>query len=188
VDLRAKQQFKLRPQDLGQKLATCLHTSVAVLQPSNPAHVRSPDFADSDNNTVSNSVAYHADPATADKEFAVFQQSNFPSCAEAAMKAAIADAILHPKNPSDTLPSGATIGDPTVKQLSFPTVGDKTVAYQVAIPIQYSGLTITLYADLVFMQKGRALASMNYEAASSPFDSTQEEQLATLTAGRLAST
>jgi hypothetical protein len=100
----------------------------------------------------------------------------------------IDEAIKHPTTPSDTLPAGAQIGSTTVSQMSFPTYGDKSIAYQVKVPVTYSGLSIDAYVDLIFSIKGRAGVSMTFEGVTDPFSVNQAEHYTGLVVGRLTNT
>jgi hypothetical protein len=171
-----------------KQLISCLHVSPQFLDSNNPTNVDSPDFSDPNNNTASNSVTYGASASTVHSQFAVLTSTAFAPCVQQAVKTEIAYALQHPSNPSDTVPSGLTFGSPTVAQMSFPTLGDQTVAYRVTVPIMYQGLSPDAYFDFVAIQKGRAVAVMTFEGAVTPFDSSMAEQLSTLTVGRLADT
>ena len=175
-------------QAIDKQLMSCLHVSPQFLDSNNPTNVDSPDFSDANGNTASNSVTYEASASTVQSQFAILTSSTFVPCVQAAVNAEILYAIQHPSNPSDTVPSGLTFGNPTVAQMSFPTLGDQTVAYRVTVPIMYQGLSPDAYVDFVAIQKGRAVAVMTFEGVATPFDSSMAEQLSTLTVGRLANT
>ena len=119
---------------------------------------------------------------------ALFQQPNAAACLQTVVTATVSQVLAHPSNPSDTLPLGMKLGSPTVATLSFPTLGDQSVAYRVTIPITGSVLSLGLYVDLVIAQKGRAIALLTFVGVLNPFDASLEQQLSTLTVGRLADT
>jgi hypothetical protein len=172
-----------------RQMSACLHTSVPYLDPSKTgASADSPDFSDSNSNEASNGVTYTASVSQARKQFAVVQSQSFPSCFESAINTLITSEIQHPSNPSDTLPQGASVGKTTVQPMSFPTIGDQSVAYRVTIPITYGGMSVDGQIDIVASQKGRAIALSEFTAFGTPFDSAMEVQLSTLTASRIAST
>jgi hypothetical protein len=95
--------------------------------------------------------------------------------------------INHPTGGS-TLPAGVKLGQSTVEQMSFPTYGDKTIAYQVKIPITYSSLNVSVYLDLIIAIKGRANVATTFQATTSPFPTDQEQHYTGLVVGRLTNT
>jgi hypothetical protein len=72
--------------------------------------------------------------------------------------------------------------------MSFPAFGDKSAAFRVTIPVTDNGLTLSIYIDIVAVQKGRAFAGVDFEATQTPFDSAMEGQLVGVVVGRLDST
>ncbi len=98
------------------------------------------------------------------------------------------DEIKHPSNPADTLPSDAKLGTATVSPMSFPQTGDKSVAYQVKVPVSYKGLDVTIYLDEIVSIKGRAQVAMSFEGVLNPFPSPQEQHYTGLVVGRLTNT
>jgi hypothetical protein len=69
--------------------------------------------------------------------------------------------------------------------MSFPTYGDATVAYQVKLPVSYSGLNIDVYVDLIVSIKGPASAQMSFESVDQPFPTDQAQHYTDLVVGRL---
>jgi hypothetical protein len=174
--------------NLDAEVAKCLGVSVQELNHSGPADVDSPDFSDSDNNTVSSSVGYAPNVAKAEQEFSVISGPNVPSCLTPAVQKLVSYAIAHPSDPSNTLPPGATIGASTVAQMSFPAFGDQSIAYRVTIPVNVKGLTVSLYLDIISATKGRAGAELDFEGVGTPIASDQEEHYVGLVVGRMANT
>ena len=175
-------------QDLAALLAKCLGVSQADLTKP-PAFYESPDFSESSSNiTASSTVGYRASASDQSSSFAIFSGSNLPDCLSKAVGEALDDAIKHPTNPSDTLPAGAQVGTTTVSPMSFPQFGDKSIAYQVKVPVSYSGLNIDVYEDIIFSIKGRADAAMSFEGVTDPFPVDQAEHYTGLVVGRLTNT
>jgi len=169
-------------------LARCLGVPEDQLTSTGPASIDSPDFSDTNNNTVSDHIGYTPDAATAAKKFAVLSAPTVPNCFTTAVKAAIDDAMRHPSDPNNTLPPNTKLGTATVKQMSFPTFGDQTVAYQIEVPISVGALSMSLYLDEVLAVKGRVGTTLSFEAVGSPFASDQEEHYVGLVVGRLTNT
>ena len=175
-------------QDISAQLAKCLGVSQAELSKA-PARYDSPDFSDSrSNDTASNTVSYRATAADNQSSFAVVSSPKVPGCLTTAVGAVIDQAIAHPTNPSDTLPAGASIGTATVSQMSFPQFGDKSVAYQLKVPISYQSLSIDAYVDVIYAMKGRAGVSMFFEGVDTPFPIDQAQHYTGLVVGRLTNT
>jgi hypothetical protein len=87
-----------------------------------------------------------------------------------------------------TLPAGVKLGQATVQQMSFPTYGDKSIAYQLSIPISYSGLSLAAYADEIVVIKGRADVIMSFQNSNDPFPTDQEQHYTGVVVGRLTNT
>lgn len=176
------------PSDIGQQLADCLHTSQAVLNSGSNNSAESPDFEDSNGNTASNSARYRTSTAEASAEFAVLESQNLPSCLATTVTKVVQYNLEHPSSPNSTVPSGLTVGDAKVAQMSFPPYGDQSIAYRITIPISYKGLNPSVYLDIVGVRRGRATTGLYFEGVGSPFDSTMEQQLTALTVSRLTNT
>jgi hypothetical protein len=72
--------------------------------------------------------------------------------------------------------------------MSFPSYGDQSIAYRVTIPISYKGLNPSFYIDIVAARKGRATTGLSFVGEVTPFDSSMEQQLTSLTVSRLTNT
>jgi hypothetical protein len=176
------------PASLKSDLAKCLGVSEASLT-NPPASVDSPDLSDSsNNNTASSTVGYRATAADQRASFALVSSTKVPNCLSSAVTSLINDEIEHPTGTDNTLPSGAKVGASTVSPMSFPQVGDSSVAYQVKVPISYQGLNVTAYLDLIFSIKGRADVEMSFEGVSDPFPTVQEQHYTELVVNRLTNT
>jgi hypothetical protein len=174
-------------QNISAQLAKCLGVSHAEFSKA-PANYDSPNFADSNNNTASNSVGYRATATAEQSVFAIVSSPNAPGCLTTAVGALFDQAIAHPTNPSSTLPAGATVGTPTVSQMSFPQFGDKSVAYQLKVSVSFQSLSIDAYVDIIFVLKGRAGVTMYFEGVSNPFPIGQAQHYTGLVVGRLTNT
>jgi hypothetical protein len=78
-----------------------------------------------------------------------------------------------------------TIGETSFGELGFPELGDRSAAYQIAIELKTEGLTPTMFIDLVFIQRDRALAMLAFVDLLSAFDQPQKEALAKTVAERM---
>jgi hypothetical protein len=173
------------PAGLEAKVAKCLGVSESDLSEA-PAKADSNDFSQS-NMTVSSTVGYRATSAEQTAAFNILASPKAPSCLSTVVSTAIEDAIKHPPSGS-TLPSGVTFGKSTVQQMSFPTYGDKTIAYQLKIPVDYNGLSFAAYLDVISVIKGRGDVAMSFENSNDPYPTDQEQHYTGLVVGRLTNT
>ena len=84
------------------------------------------------------------------------------------------------------LQSGMTLRDVTIARLYVSEVGDEVVAYRVTVPVDTGGSTVSVYADLVLVRSGRAVAGMAFQSEFSPFVTEDTERYIALAAERLA--
>jgi hypothetical protein len=149
-------------------------------------------LAGTDANTASSSVGYTADAASAAKEFAIVAGPKMRVCLSPVLTAVVKFAATHPASPSETLPSGVTVSLPVVVQLPFPTFGDESVAYRVNVPINATNggtpLSTILYFDIVTLTKGRATATVYFQAAQTPLPTDEEAHYVGVVVGRLVNT
>lgn len=73
----------------------------------------------------------------------------------------------------------------SINQLSSPSLGDKATAFEIKFYITEKTQTAPGYADIVLIQRDRALAMLMYFTVLFPFDSSTEQQLAQAVAGRM---
>jgi hypothetical protein len=174
--------------NLNKRLADCLGVTVSELNAKSPASVDSPDFSDPDDNqTVSNTVAFLGDVGAVTRRLDLLSGPKVPACFSEAVTSEINDRIEHPESPADTLPKGSKIGDATVAEMSFPNLGDRTVAYRVTVPITVSGLSIKLHLDTVAVGKGRAGVSLQFQGVGAPFPTEDAQKYAQLVLSRVDS-
>jgi len=157
------------------------------VSPKSPAEAQSPNFSDSDGNQASSDITFDATPAQVQDEFAVFRESQCPSCLQTALDAYITYELQHPSGSNGTVPQGVTVGKSSVAQMSFPSFGDQSIAFRLTIPISADGLNIDGYFDVVAIQQTRVAVSLQFFGVGAPFDANMEEQLTTLTVQRVAS-
>jgi hypothetical protein len=96
-------------------------------------------------------------------------------------------ALKHPPSGS-TVPSGLSVGQSTAGQMSFPSYGSKSIAYQVKIPVTLKSFPATVYLDEIIVIEGRAAVAMSFQATVSPFRTDQEQHYTGLVVGRLTNT
>jgi hypothetical protein len=170
------------------QLAKCLGVSVDKLNQNGPADADSPDFSDANNNSITNSLGYTPSAAAAKGDLATFGDPRVPGCLTTALGIYLKNQAAHPAKSSDTLPPGVTFGTAAVAPMSFPTIGDGSVAYRVNVPVSVTSSTITVYVDLIVATKGRAGVEMDFTAIGTPFPADQEQRLISVVVGRLSNT
>jgi hypothetical protein len=82
----------------------------------------------------------------------------------------------------------AVVGEPSVGPLQLGTVGDESMAYQVAISIATPQRTITLYFDYAVLRVRRGVGLIRTASVMQPVDSALIESLMASTADRAAQT
>lgn len=165
---------------LDESVARCMGVNPAALKARSSAEVESPKFSEGQKEAT-NQVAVEPSIVAAQKRLARFQLPQAPSCLQSAISAAVEYRLHHAR---EKLPSGVSIGSPTVAQMSFPRIGDQGVAYRVTIMLK-STANVTFYIDLVAFRKGRVYVSMSFRDILSPFNGAEEERLTKLTVHRL---
>lgn len=173
---------------LDKQIAGCLHVSASLLTERNPDNADSPDFQDASGGQIGNSVGYLATAAESREVLGILRGSRLPGCLTAAIRKDLAYEVKHPSRSSDTIPAGVTLGQGSTSRLSFPTIGDGSVAYRITVPIHVSGQALNIYVDLMSAIKGRAGVELIDEKPANPPDPVLEQHLMTLVVGRLSST
>jgi hypothetical protein len=77
------------------------------------------------------------------------------------------------------------VTDVSYGQLSFPSLGDRSSARQIALEVESGGFTPTVYVDAVLVQRGRAMGILVFADLLSPFDEQQKEELAQAVSQRM---
>ncbi len=162
--------------DVARRLSECLRVDLALLEDENPASADSPDFEAPGQEEVQSSVGFVATTARAQELFSVLERPETPGCLAQAMSEVITRSLTRPQ-PGQQVPQGVTVGQVSVDRLSFPTIGERTVAFRAVIPVQAQGLRFPVYSDLVFALKGRAGAMTLFTDIGSPFPPEQAQQL-----------
>jgi hypothetical protein len=83
--------------------------------------------------------------------------------------------------------SGATVGDVTLNPMNVAPYGDRSVAFQVLIPVTVQNQTVNVTIDLVLIKTGQVGITDTFIGTGQPFDSTLEQQLLTKSTQRASS-
>jgi hypothetical protein len=78
-----------------------------------------------------------------------------------------------------------TFDEVQVGQVSFPSFGDRSSAWQVVIPAQSEGLSLTVYLDVVYIVRSRAFSSLLFADFLTPFDEQLRTDLARVVSRRM---
>jgi hypothetical protein len=171
---------------VGGQLAKCLGVSESQVSKA-PAYYDSPDFSDPNNNTVSSNIGYRPTSGEWTAAFDLISSPKTPDCLAKAVTGVVNYALQHPPSGS-TVPAGLSIGQATAGEMSFPTYGDKSIAYQVKIPVTLKSFPATVYLDEIIAIKGRSGVDMSFQATVTPFPTDQEQHYTELVVGRLTNT
>jgi hypothetical protein len=158
-----------------QQFAACLHAPVSVFQKSGPdtAEADSPDFnSPEDTNASASETISIETTASIDEGFRVLKSPNLPGCATTALTAYFKVSLA-----KQAATEHATIGQATTGQLSFPSIGEDTVAISVTVPVTVKGFTITEYVDLIYVRRRNAEIEMEFSNTESPFDVRSAETI-----------
>jgi hypothetical protein len=138
------------------------------------AHEDSKDFSEGDSE-ASSSAGLFNDEATAREalnyEEGAVQSSEFRDCLDRELR--------------KRATSEVTFGDIKIGQVSFPKFGERSSAWEIAITGQTSGLSITVYLDVVFVLQSNALAVVEFTDVGTPFDEQMREHLVGVVVDRM---
>lgn len=139
-------------QRLEDSFARCLGVEPPPDQPS----AGSPEFLGGTLTQVSATVEMAPSVEVAETEFANLKRPRFHECVQQQFDESQADSGL------DFAPSRA-------QELDFPDLGDGTVATRITTLLTSEGQQITIYADIVFVRKGRAQLTLYFLRGFQPF-------------------
>lgn len=144
--------------DAGDKaLAECL----GVPLPENRPEAESPEFSRGELTQVSSSAELAATEEEAASEFAALEGPKANPCFKQQFDKALAEQA-----------GDVTFAPAEIEVLEPPTAGDEALALRLTTGISApDGSTVAIYADFVFIRKGRAEISLSFINAGQPFDS-----------------
>jgi hypothetical protein len=179
----ARRNEKKQPK-LEQQLAACLHVAPSLVNESDPAEVRSPDFKQPRGAEISNTVTVTPTPDVAAKQFTVFTEAQTAPCLRNAIQQELRSTLSHPEA-GQKIPAGVSFGQATVEQMSFTSVGDQSIAYRVSLSLSAKTLHLPLYFDAVLIRVGRADTALSFTSVLLPTSPSTELALTDLTVRRL---
>jgi len=130
-----------------RQLRKCLHLNgPPARRPL--ATAESPDFRSRDGASVVWShvgVALHPDRIT--RGMNLIAGSGVASCLAEGLDTVYARDVK--------LPTGTRVGKVVVRRESYPATGDRTIAYQVEVPVSVGNRSVNVYVDVIVVQQGR---------------------------------
>lgn len=167
------------------ELSDCLHAPPGLLGDKDTAdsvHEDSPDFDSPDGDTTISETVTVGRTSHVDQVFALLRQSNATDCLTTAMREVTKQLIADSK---DADLHKATIGDVQVGQLNAGHYGDDTLALRITVPLEVSGLSISVYDDEVYIRHSNAVANLEFQGTSTPVDTETAAKFAKLATQKL---
>jgi hypothetical protein len=161
------------------EVAACIHVDVALVAHS-PSRVDSPRFRDSNGTEVNESVTVAPNSGVIEKYMAVFESPRTPTCLTTVIGKYMRQAVER-----SAAGKKLTLGTTTVAPMSFPKLGDQSIAYRIKVPARYGTTEIDTYLDAVLIREGRAKSSLDFISEGAPVGTRTEEHLASIAARRL---
>jgi hypothetical protein len=170
--------------DVARRLSDCLRVDLSGFEDDNPASADSPDFESPEQQEVQSFVGFEPTSAKAQELFAIFERPETPGCLSEATSEIITESLKRPE-PGEELPKGVTVGQVSINRASFPTIGERTIAFRMTIPVRADRLQLSVYADMVFALKARAGVVLSFIDFGSPFPTDQAQQLTRIVVDRV---
>jgi hypothetical protein len=167
--------------DVQEGLADCLDVDVEMFANDNNPSAESPAFTSPNDDEVSSEVTYTASIENATRTVAILKDPDTPGCYAQALKAYLLRAAVE-----GDLPDEVEYGDPTFNPLSFPTLGDESVAFRMTFPVSARGLDVDVYIDLAFVRVGRVGVTTTFQSQFSPFDTDEAARLTETVVDRIS--
>jgi hypothetical protein len=163
--------------DYQRRTAECVGSDRSRLVDLGGANASTGVFTTPTEETISETVSFGPSVAEAEDLLGRFAAPNVAEC----FGDVTADLV------DGRLQSGMTLGDVTVARLNVAEAGDQVVAYRVTIPVNNGGSTVNVYADLVLVRSGRAVAGLAFQSQSpQPFVTEVIDQYVALATEQLA--
>jgi hypothetical protein len=157
--------------DLQTDLADCLGVDRDEVDSDNP-DAMSPTFRSSDDERVGVMVAFTPSTDAASDVLDRLADDDAVACYGDAVRSDLAEGLA-----TVEAPDGVEVGDPTFERLSFPSVGDESVAFRATVPFSAGGVDVELYVDYAVVRVGRVGITAIFQSMFSPFDENEAAQL-----------
>lgn len=80
---------------------------------------------------------------------------------------------------------GTTVGEISIGELSFTDLAEETRAWQIEVPFEVQGLSVSAYLDVVGLREERTVTGLTFLNVLERFDQEQEEELASTVSDRM---
>jgi hypothetical protein len=151
-----------------KQLADCLGAPTSIINGDEAAaHVETPDF-DSPDGSITVSETLSVDRTERTKQvFAILHKSNFTDCMTDALGAYMKKAFADSDDPDL---QSVKLGDLEVGQLSAGQYADDTVALRATVPVEVSGISTSVYLDVLYVRQDNAVENMTFEGVGTPVE------------------
>lgn len=134
----------------------------------------SPDFNSPDDTDASVSETVIIDQSSKiDQGFAALRSPKLPGCFDKLLGPYLEVEIA--KDPSE---KGLKVGDVTAGDLSFPAIGQDTIAKSYTVAVTADGDSATAYLSEVYVRHDNAVAELSFQDVFSPFDTDTAKSIA----------
>lgn len=167
-----------------EQLGKCLHAPPSLFSDdgTDRTHQDSLDFDSPDGNTTISESVSVGTLANQKQGFSILRQDNAMDCLTTTFDAYAKDQFA--KNDDPAL-KDATLGDVQVGQLSAGRFGDDSLAMRATIPVSASGISITVYVDIIYVRSQNAVANLTFEGVGTPVDPQTSAQFTRLATKKL---
>lgn len=163
-----------------EKIAECVGVEYDDLYDDTNAEATSPDFTNELEEELSVTVSV-GDEDRSERAFEIATRPEFRECLAEGMN----DEIK--ANAEADSSKGVEVGDVSVNELSFPSLGDESLAFRMTIPISASGLDLDAVIDFVGVRVGRAQTHLTSFGVGTQLSTDEFVRYARLAANRLES-
>jgi hypothetical protein len=162
------------------KIASCLGVDKAEIKSNVPTE-NSPLFSrQSDGSTIGDEVETFPSAGAARTDYSTFSNPKTPGCISSIFGPLLREDAQKGGGPGTTVGAIATTREP------FPAVGDQSGEIQIVAPFTTSGVSTTLYVDLVDIIVGRLETTLSLTSVGSAFDQTLAGQVAAAAVGHMS--
>jgi hypothetical protein len=172
-------------EEANRRSAECFGVDAPRLVDFGGAFAETGEFTSPSDESVSEAVGLAPTPADAEERLESLRDPDAVRCFRDVTRDAIENLIENPPSPEQALPEGTTIRDVTVDPLDVSPAGEDIVALRATVSLSVDSSTVDVYADLVAVRSGRAVASMEFESEVEPFPIEDTERYIELAAERL---
>jgi hypothetical protein len=161
-------------------VAECLDVPSTKLVPRGAVTQTSPVFQGPDRSTVQSRTMVVASPAQAAGSLATLGTKAFASCVEKRLEEGLQQPLAHP-----VLARDLSVSAIDASPLTWPTYGDGSRAVRIRTTLIGAEQGLDLYLQLVFITRGRSVATLAFTSSREPFPLDQAQNLSLVVSNRL---